>query len=144
MLRRVALNALSRRDHSVAELKQKLLKKSDDVECIQQVLQSLIDKGFLNDTRFSELLIHSKYRQGLGPRRIALLLKEKGLSSHSVNTAFKDEEWYEGLAMTWAKRFSEKPKDNKSYGQQARYLQYRGFSLEHINRFLREPYHEQQ
>jgi regulatory protein len=93
--------------------------------------------------RLTELLTQAKYRQGLGPERIKRLLQSKALSHDDVHNAFSESEWRVGLATTWSKRFTEKPKDNKSYTQQARYLQYRGFSFEQINRFLREK-HEQQ
>ncbi len=142
-LRRAAFNALARRDHSVAELKEKLSKKSDNLELIDQVIQALLDNHFLDDRRLAGLLTQAKYRQGLGPHRIVRLLQSKSLCTDEVSTSFSDEEWREGLFMTWSKRFSEKPKDNKSYTQQARYLQYRGFSLEQINRFLREKNEQQ-
>ncbi|MBY0377573.1 MAG: recombination regulator RecX [Gammaproteobacteria bacterium] len=134
---------MARRDHSVAELKEKLLKKSDNLELIDQVIQTLIDNRFLDDARFSALLIDVKYRQGLGPHRILRLLQSKSLCADDVHATFTEEEWGEGLARTWSKRFSEKPRDNKSYTQQVRYLQYRGFSLEQINRFLREKNEQQ-
>lgn len=139
-MRRAAFNALARRDHSVAELKEKLAKKSDNLELINQVIQALIDNGFVDDARLSTLLTEAKYRQGLGPHRIIGLLKSKALCADEVHALFSDEQWREGLMMTWGKRFSDKPKDNKSYMQQARYLQYRGFSLEQINQFLREKH----
>lgn len=142
-LRSIALTALARRDHSVAELKEKLLKKSDNLELIEQVIQGLLDNHFLDDTRLAELLTQAKYRQGLGPHRIIRLLQSKTLCADEVSARFSDEEWREGLAMTWRKRFSDKPRDTKSYTQQARYLQYRGFSLEQINRFLREKNEQQ-
>ncbi|MCD6045368.1 MAG: recX [Gammaproteobacteria bacterium] len=106
-------------------------------------MNALITEHFLDDVRLAELLTQAKYRQGLGPERIKRLLQSKALCHDDVYSAFSESEWRLGLGATWSKRFTEKPKDNKSYTQQARYLQYRGFSLEQINRFLREK-HEQQ
>lgn len=134
---------LARRDHSVDELKKKLLKKSDNTALVNSIINAFIENHFLDDARLAELLTQAKYRQGLGPQRIKGLLQKKALSHEAVQKAFSDSEWRAGLATTWSKRFTEKPKDNKSYQQQARYLQYRGFSLETINRFLRDK-HEQQ
>jgi regulatory protein len=142
-LRRAAFSALARRDHSVDELKKKLLKRSDDLALVNSVINAFIADHYLDDERLTELLTQAKYRQGLGPARIKRLLQSKALSHDDVHNAFSESEWRVGLAMTWSKRFTEKPKDNKSYTQQARYLQYRGFSLDQINRFLREK-HEQQ
>jgi regulatory protein len=142
-LRRTAFSILARRDHSVEELKKKLLKRSDDAELIDSIVNAFIEEHFLDDMRLAELLTEAKYRQGLGPERIKRLLQSKALSHENVHNAFTASEWRVGLATTWSKRFTEKPKDNKSYLQQARYLQYRGFSLEAINRFLRDK-HEQQ
>ncbi len=139
----MAFNALARRDHSVDELKKKLLQKSDDIELICSVIHALITDRFLDDARLADLLIQAKYRQGLGPERIKRLLQNKVLSHEDVHSTFNENEWRLGLAMTWSKRFTEKPSDNKSYAQQARYLQYRGFSFDQINRFLREKHEEQ-
>ncbi len=132
------MNALARRDYSVDELKKKLLKRSDDIALVNSVVNVLIADRYLDDERLTELLTQAKYRQGLGPERIKRLLQSKALSHDEVYDAFSESEWSAGLAATWSKKFTEKPKDNKSYTQQARYLQYRGFSLEQINRFLRK------
>jgi regulatory protein len=134
---------LARRDHSVDELKKKLAKKNDDTALINSVISALIEEHWLDDVRLAKLLTEAKYRQGLGPVRIQRLLQSKALSHDTVHNAFTINEWRLGLATTWSKRFTEKPKDNKSYTQQARYLHYRGFPLEEINRFLRDK-HEQQ
>lgn len=103
-------------------------------------MDALITEHFLDDVRLAELLTQAKYRQGLGPERIKRLLQSKALCHDEVHNAFSESEWRLGLGTTWSKRFTEKPKDNKSYTQQARYLQYRGFSLDQINRFLRDKH----
>lgn len=141
-LRRAAFNALARRDHSVNELKKKLLKKSEDISLVNNVINAFITENILDDTRLAEALTEAKYRQGLGPTRIKRLLQSKALDHEHVQNTFSESEWRLGLETTWGKRFSEKPTDNKSYAQQARYLHYRGFSLEQINRFLREKHAE--
>ncbi len=140
-MRRAAFHALARRDHSIGELTEKLAKKTEDGALVATIIQELIDARFLDDTRFKEALIEAKYRQGLGPNRITAVLKNKHLSSDAVAHAYSDSEWQQAIATTWHKRFSNKPTDRKEYLQQTRYLHYRGFTLEQINRFLREKEH---
>jgi regulatory protein len=137
-LRRIAFHALSRRDHSIGELTEKLAKKTEHSDLVATIIQELIDNRFLEDARFKAALIEAKYRQGLGPNRIIAALKNKQLSCDAVNQSFSETEWQQAIETTWHKRFNEKPNDRKEYLQQTRYLHYRGFTLEQINRFLRE------
>jgi regulatory protein len=47
------LRILARRDHSIAELKRKLVQRSFHPELVESVISSLAESGYLNDRRFA-------------------------------------------------------------------------------------------
>ncbi len=131
---------MARRDHSVDELDKKLKSKTTEPQFVDVLIAELIDLQLLNDERFVGFFVDNRLRQGLGPKRIALALKDKGIEAELISEQLnlKAGDWSSVLAKTWSKRFKQKPKDRKAYLQQARYLQYRGFSPDQINSFIRE------
>ena len=62
-----ALDILSRREHSVLELKQKLKKKYDTEDDIEETISRLKKNNLLNDYRFSESYVVYRKRKGFGP-----------------------------------------------------------------------------
>ena len=80
-----ALDILSRREHSVLELKQKLQKNIIDTEYdIEETISRLKKNNLLNDYRFSESYVVYRKRKGFGPIKISNELKSKGVAeSHN-------------------------------------------------------------
>ena len=81
-----ATDLLSRRDHSSAELLQKLRQKGFDAESAQSAVEKLQDFGYLDDRRFAETyaaeLVCSK---GFGKRRIVTELFRKGIDREIIS-----------------------------------------------------------
>ena len=81
-----ATDLLSRRDHSSAELLQKLRQKGFDAEAAQSAVEKLQDFGYLDDRRFAETyaaeLVCSK---GFGKRRIVTELFRKGIDREIIS-----------------------------------------------------------
>ena len=81
-----ATDLLSRRDHSTAELLQKLRQKGFDAEAAQSAVEKLRDFGYLDDRRFAEAyaaeLVRSK---GFGKRRIVTELFRKGIDREIIS-----------------------------------------------------------
>ena len=80
-----AMNSLDMRDHSVRELKQKLLRKHEQ-EHVDSAVERLLELGLLDDSRFAanyarELYTYKKY----GRNRIKSELYRKGISSDIIN-----------------------------------------------------------
>jgi len=130
---------LARRDHSTTELSRKLQRKAFNQADIDSVLAALSQEGLLNDQRFMESYIQYRRARGYGPLRIRAELIERGIAQdlieHQLNIT--DNAWLEDARKVWKKRFKNcLPKDMKARGQQMRFLFYRGFTSEQINRVL--------
>lgn len=135
---KTALNLLARREHSRHELQNKLLQKNFPQELIATVLDKLATEGLLNDQRFCEAFIHSRTNKGYGPLRIKEELRQRGIPAEIIS-AYLDNDWLSRIDTIRRKRFgTEMPKDPRERARQIRFLQYRGFTLEQINKALKD------
>lgn len=135
------LNLLRRRDHSLYEIKQKLKKKSYPPELIQEVTQQLCADGLLNDARFTENYIRYRREKGFGPLRIAAELRARGIPPEVIAELLEitDNAWFASVHKIWQKYFRGKiPADVNECAKQMRFLQYRGFTREHIDSLFKE------
>lgn len=143
-----AMNILAAREHSLAELRQKLKKKfskHDDWlnydELIENVLQQLVEERLLDDARFTECFIRSRINKGSGPVKIRHELLVRGISSDLSNEYLDDsyDFWYEHMETVRSKRFgSHYPEDYKEQSRQSRFLYQRGFSSEFIRKLFND------
>ena len=82
----VALRLLALRDHSRQELRQKLIAKDFPPAEVDEVLEHLVGKGYVDDPRYARRLAAYLGRERmLGPRRIVQKLLQKGLSPDLVD-----------------------------------------------------------
>lgn len=133
------LRLLAARDHSRMELRRKLCARGSDPESIEQVLDDLESRGYLNDSRFTEQYVSERKRKGYGPVRILQELKAKGISEDLIAQQMNptDPDWRELLKQVAQRKFgSELPADRKTQAKWARYLEYRGFAAEQIRDLL--------
>ena len=135
-----AIRFLSRREHSRAELRRKLLgTEGGDAAAalIDQVLDELEAGRWLSDQRFAEGFIRSRAdRQG--GARIAYELAAKGINRDTAArliAPLKAAEVERAHAL-WQRRFGNLPGDQKERGRQARFLMQRGFSQSTVRRVL--------
>lgn len=130
---------LARREHSTKELHRKLLEREFNSADIHTALASLESERLLSDQRFTEAFVHYRRNRGYGPIRIRAELLERGIAEDLIeqHLNFADNTWLNDAREVWKKRFkNRKPHDYKSRAQQMRFLQYRGFTQEHINRLF--------
>jgi len=135
-----ALGLLARREHSAQELKSKLLGRGYESTAVEAVLSSLEGEKFLSDGRFVQEFVASRVRRGSGPLKIREELRGKGVPAELVDEALTAHKggWAAGAAEARRKRFGGKlPKDMQERARQARFLQQRGFSMEHIRAALK-------
>ena len=66
------MDFLSRREHSKKELFNKLFKRVNDLELLNQEIDRLANEGLQSDERFSEAYIRSKTQAGYGPIKIKM------------------------------------------------------------------------
>jgi regulatory protein len=132
-----ALRLLGTREHSRAELERKLAAREEEPGQLRRVLDELQAKGFIDEQRVLESVLHRRSPR-LGAARIRQELQGKGLDPQLVARAV------EGLRSTelqragavWRKKFGAPPADARERGKQARFLAARGFAGEVISRVL--------
>ena len=138
-LRGRAFALLARREHSRAELEERLRATGADVGQIALVLQELEDRNLQSDSRFAEAFVRSRVLRGQGPRVIAAELRLRGVDPALAVAALEaaDTDWRASATELRRRRFGEAPPaDARERARQMRFLQYRGFSGEQIRQAL--------
>lgn len=133
------MDYLARREHSCQELRRKLTLAGFETGLIDDVVESLEDRGLVSDRRFTEAYIRYRASKGQGPQRIRMELGEKGVSSGLIDElmAAGKQDWYDLAAEVRKKKFGDElPTEFKERARQARFLQYRGFSNDQVQQAL--------
>lgn len=96
-----------RREHSVLELQQKLLKRGFPLATVQRVCAKLQDEGKLSESRFIEAFIYSRASRGIGPLKTKAQLISRGIEVKSIDDALHDVEfnWIEVARAALMKKF---------------------------------------
>ena len=138
-----AVALLARRDYSTRELRGKLKERGYLEHAIEPVLIDLEESRKLDDARYGANVVASRSRRALGPARIRTELKRKGVAAETIDQAIAGGEGEEAPDFAQLARAArirkfgpEIPKDWKEKARQARFLQYRGFSTDHIRAVL--------
>nr|WP_320409091.1 regulatory protein RecX [Candidatus Thiodiazotropha endoloripes] len=134
-----AVRLLAAREHSQQELRRKLLSRHYDEALIEQVLDDLTTASLLSDGRFAESFVESRVRKGQGPLRIALELRERGISQFMIDEVLVpyEDQWQQLLGEVHdAKYGAIRAESNKELAKRARFLESRGFPSEMIRRLL--------
>ena len=127
-----ALDILSRREHSISQLKSKIRKFHDDEEQIEELINKLIDKNLLSDKRFAETLIKSKSEVGYGPNYIEQLLQKNLISKNDYDLYSPNIDWHANCKNIAEKKIGNKRLNYKDKQKILRFLSYRGFTYEII------------
>jgi regulatory protein len=132
--RSAAVALLARRDHASGELRERLQRKGFDAEVVEATLGELIDERALDDARYAGNYVSYSAARGQGPLRIAAELKALGLPSDLIDAALSGGPDWKALAVEVRNRKfgPEAPADWPEKARRARFLQYRGFSSDHI------------
>lgn len=132
-----ALRLLSQREHSRLELERKLAEHENEPGQLARALDELQAKGFIDEARVVESVLHRRARK-LGTSRVRQELAAKGLSGEAVTQAL------DGLRATelerarevWARKFGEIATDPKEHARQVRFLISRGFAAEVVRKIV--------
>lgn len=103
------------------------------------MLDGFEEQGYLNDERFVQEYLSSRKRKGFGPLRIKAELQERGLSSELVamHLEEQDSNWYQLMSQAAVSKVgASAASDPKSQQKIARFLEYRGFPVSMIRRYL--------
>jgi regulatory protein len=136
-LRVRALQLLTRRDYSRAELKSKLAAHAESQEELDSVLETLQSERLLSDHRYAAQRVVARAGR-YGNARLKQELRQKGVAEEEIETALPEGgDETERCRSVWQRKFRELPVTPEERAKQMRFLQYRGFSSEAIRRVLR-------
>ncbi len=138
-IRMAAMDLLARREHSRRELKQKLKKRFKDDALVEEQLDRLSEEKLQSDQRFAESFLRQRMSRGHGPMRIRQEMRQRGISDSEVEAAMTEEQpnWYDLAEQTYQRKFGElPPEDIKEKARRSRFMQYRGFSLDHYQHLM--------
>jgi len=129
---------LARREHTRAEMTRKLSPHSESPEQVEQLLDMLVARGWLSETRFAESRANALARK-FGSGKIAYDLKSRGVSDDVIERALEQTRARElaNCRAAWEKRFGALPQDAAERGRQMRFLAGRGFSAETVRQVLK-------
>ena len=148
-----AIGLLSQREHSLLEMRRKLLRIAreqragreqepggevhDVAEEVEQLLTFLQAQGYLSEARFVESRVHAR-AQRYGSLRIRQELAQHGLTLGADEQAQLKASELERALVVWQRKFGgQYPVDAAARAKQTRFLLARGFEPELISRLLR-------
>ncbi len=138
-MRVAAMDYLARREHSRRELRDKLLRRFDAPDGVEEVIETLARENLQSDTRFAESYLRQRAARGYGPLRIRQELRQRGVDEVDVEHAFRSErlDWEELAGIALRRKFGSGPAaDLHEKSRRSRFLQYRGFAYEHFSNQL--------
>jgi regulatory protein len=133
-----AATLLARRDYSRSELQSRLLERGFDATAVAALLEELIEQRVIDDTRYAERFVAFHAGRGHGPARIRRELVGLGVAEELIRTALDaGPDWGMLAREQRARKFGSRlPAAWSEKARQARFLQYRGFSTDHIRSAL--------
>lgn len=144
-VRNGAFNYLGRRHHSFFELRKKLSAKGYDKEVIDETLNELKDKGYIDDEDFAKRYIEEAVlRKKSGTNKIIAGLYQKGISREIINRAMisfdnDDEMTQNALEIAKKKLVSLKNRDIEKHKLKTKlfsFLSGKGYSSDIIKKVL--------
>jgi regulatory protein len=124
------MDLLARREHSLAELRDKLAARGFAPVDIDDAVAALGREGLADDTRFVEAFVAARIRRGQGPLRIRAELAERGIAAETVARCLAAAcDWRRLAREVRVKRFGAGlPQEFRERARQARFLEQRGFA----------------
>ena len=143
-LRSRALDLLSRREMSQAELRRKLTPYAEDPAEIDALLQEFAERNWQSDRRYAESYVYSKSSR-YGRLRLAQGLQQQKLDSELIEAALpgRDSERATACAVL-RKKFKQPPADFAAQQRAARFLAYRGFDHDTICHALDKAWQDEE
>ena len=136
--RSAAMALLARRDFSSSELQGKLRRKGFHADACAAAIADMVASRALDDERYAQNYVSYHAGRGQGPLRIHRDLKALGVPAAAIEAALAaGPGWLEQATQVTARKFGpERPADRAEWARRARFLQYRGFSSDHIRAAL--------
>jgi regulatory protein len=129
---------LARRDFAAGELSARLQQDGYPPEAVAAAIADLTTGRILDDSRFATQYVAYHAERGQGPRRIALDLARRGVAAADIEAALAaGPDWSARAREVRIRRFGlDLPESWAEKAKQGRFLQYRGFSSDHVRSAL--------
>lgn len=140
-LKKSALNWLSRRDYSEAQLSLKLRQKGALPEQLAEVISWCKAQQYLDESRFLSMLVRSRARQGYGYNYLLQECRAQKISAGQLNDCVNALalDWWALASAAYQKKYGDSPiADFKDKTKRMAFLQRRGFSSEQIKAVFTE------
>ena len=129
------MDFLSRREHSSNEIFKKLSPRVESKELLEEEIEKLKADGLLSDERFAESYFQSRKNRGYGPLRIRNELKQRGVGDQIFYPLSNEIEWSDFALEALRKKVSgDMPTETKDILKLKRFLNYRGFDFQDIDK----------
>ena len=132
LARELGLELLSRRMHSEAELREKLLRKGTDPAAVEEALIWLQDHLYLDDTRYASAIVRHYLKKGYGEQRIRSELYRRGIPRDYWDEALKELSGTEEQIDRYLRSRLKDPTDREEVRKLSAALARRGFSWDEI------------
>ena len=132
--RTAAVALLAKRDFAAGELLAKLTARGFAHETARAIIEELTAAGTLNEARYAENYVAWHAARGQGPLRLSADLRRHGVAEALIEAALAGGPDWTVLAgrVRRGKFGSQAPASWREKARQMRFLQYRGFSSDHI------------
>jgi regulatory protein len=129
-----AVRLLAARDFAPGELCAKLTSRGFEAAAAQAAIEELKARGVLNEARYAQNYVAWHAGRGQGPVRIGADLRRHGIAEALIESALAQGPDWPALArkLCRAKFGPLMPSSWREKARQMRFLQYRGFSSDHI------------
>jgi regulatory protein len=129
-----AVALLAGRDFAAGELLLKLTSRGFERETARAVIEELTAGGTLNEARYAHNYVAWHAARGQGPVRIGVALRKQGVDEVLISAALASGTDWTALArrLCRSKFGPQEPASWPDRARQMRFLQYRGFSSDHI------------
>lgn len=131
-----ALEYIMRRPRSIKEMRDYAWRKQWEKPITERVMNRLVEKGYLNDTKFAESWVrHRALGKPMSERKLRLELKQKGVAEDIINEVLAQNEEFDelaGLKQLVAKKRARYSDEQKFIA----YLARQGFSFDDIKQVL--------
>jgi regulatory protein len=134
-LKKNALNWLSRRDYSEAQLSQKLRQKGALPEQLIEVIGWCKAQQYLDESRFLTMLVRNRARQGYGYNYLLQECRAQKINAEQLNHCITELaiDWWALAMLAYQKKYADSPiSDYKDKTKRMAFLQRRGFTGEQI------------
>ncbi len=137
-MRTAAVKLLAGRDFASAALRERLVRQGFEPGLVAAALAELAAERAIDDARYARHFVAHHADRGQGPARITADLAARGVRRELIDAALEEGPDWSALArQVRVRRFGRDPPGSwAERARQARFLQYRGFSSDHIRSAL--------